>query len=177
MLKVSPWKGMIRFGKKGKLNPRYIGRFEILDRIGRVAYRLQLPQELSNVHDIFHVLNLKKCLSNDTLVVPLDEIQLNTNSTFFKEQVEIMDREVIRFKQSHILSSRCVGTLNVDQTLPMSAKTKWDRSTPSCLVIFQLQIEFRVEILLTWEECNNYRISVKGDRSIPVNVVRTRSNE
>lgn len=86
MLKVSPWKGMIRFGKKGKLNPRYIGRFEILDRIGRVAYRLQLPQELSNVHDIFHVSNLKKCSSNDTLVVPLDEIQLNTNSTFSKNK-------------------------------------------------------------------------------------------
>ncbi|GJX82335.1 hypothetical protein Tco_0331816 [Tanacetum coccineum] len=61
MLKVSPWKGDIRFGKKGKLAPRYVGPFEILERIGPVAYRLRLPEELSGVHDTFHVSNLKKC--------------------------------------------------------------------------------------------------------------------
>ena len=102
MLKVSPWKGMIRFGKRGKLNPRYIGPFEILDRIGPVAYRLKLPQELSKVHDVFHVSNLKKCLSDDTKVIPLDEIQLNTKLHFVEEPVEIMDREVKRLKQSRI---------------------------------------------------------------------------
>ena len=102
MLKVSPWKGVIRFGKRGKLNPRYIGPFEILARIGSVAYQLKLPQELSNVHDVFHVSNLKICLSDDTLVVPLDEIQINTKLNFVEEPVEIMDREVKRLKQSHI---------------------------------------------------------------------------
>ncbi|GKB49959.1 hypothetical protein Tco_0900712, partial [Tanacetum coccineum] len=61
MLKVSPWKGVIRFGEKGKLAPRYVGPFEILKRIGHVAYRLRLPEELSGVHDTFHVSNLKKC--------------------------------------------------------------------------------------------------------------------
>ncbi|GJT80442.1 hypothetical protein Tco_1054784 [Tanacetum coccineum] len=61
MLKVSPWKGVIRFGKKGKLAPRYVGPFEILKRIGPVAYRLRLPEELSGIHDTFHVSNLKKC--------------------------------------------------------------------------------------------------------------------
>ena len=92
MLKVSPWKCMIRFGKRGKLNPRYIGPFEILARIGSVAYQLKLPQELSNVHDVFHVSNLKICLSDDTLVVPLDEIQVNTKLNFVEEPVDIMDR-------------------------------------------------------------------------------------
>ncbi|GJR23038.1 putative reverse transcriptase domain-containing protein [Tanacetum coccineum] len=61
MLKVSPWKGVVHFGKKGKLAPRYVGSFEILERIGSVPYRLRLPEELSGVHDTFHVSNLKKC--------------------------------------------------------------------------------------------------------------------
>ena len=102
MLKVSPWKGMIRFGKRGKLNPRYIGPFEILDRIGPVAYRLKLPQELSSVHDVFHVSKLKKCLSDETLITPLDEIEVNEQLHFIEEPVEIMDREIKRTKLSRI---------------------------------------------------------------------------
>ena len=102
MLKVSPWKGVIRFGKRGKLNPRYIGPFEILARIGHVAYQLKLPHELNNVDDIFHVSNLKKCLSDDALEIPLDEIQINTKLNFVEVPVEIMDREVKRLKKSLI---------------------------------------------------------------------------
>ncbi|GKC80589.1 putative reverse transcriptase domain-containing protein [Tanacetum coccineum] len=74
MLKVSHWKGVIRFGKQGKLNPRYIGPFKIIAKVGTVAYRLELPEQLSRVHSTFQVSNLKKCLSNETLVIPLDEI-------------------------------------------------------------------------------------------------------
>ncbi|GJY45791.1 hypothetical protein Tco_0434854 [Tanacetum coccineum] len=76
MLKVSSWKGVIRFGKKSKLAPRYVGPFEILERIGPVAYRLRMPEELSGVHDTFHVSNLNKCLADASLHVPLDEIKL-----------------------------------------------------------------------------------------------------
>jgi hypothetical protein len=102
MLKVSPWKGVIRFGKRGKLNARYIGPFEILQRIGPVAYRLKLPQELSLVHDVFHVSNLKKCLADESLVIPLEELRLDDKLTFVEEPVEIMDREVKQLKQSRI---------------------------------------------------------------------------
>ncbi|GJV83069.1 putative reverse transcriptase domain-containing protein [Tanacetum coccineum] len=77
ILKVSPWKGVIRFGKRGKLDPRYIGPFKILAKVRTIAYRLELPEHLIRVHSTFHVSNLKKCLSDETFVIPLDEIQID----------------------------------------------------------------------------------------------------
>ncbi|GKC40172.1 hypothetical protein Tco_1052556 [Tanacetum coccineum] len=94
MLKVSPWKGVIRFGKRGKLSPRYIGPLKVLERVGPVAYKLELPRELQGIRNTFHVSNLKKCLSDESLVIPLDEIQLDDKLHFIKEPMEIMDREV-----------------------------------------------------------------------------------
>ncbi|GKD48605.1 zinc finger, CCHC-type containing protein, partial [Tanacetum coccineum] len=94
MLKVSPWKGVVRFGKKGKLAPRFVRPFEILERIGLVAYRLRLPEELSSVHDTFHVSNLKKCLADANLHVPLDEIKVDKTLRFVEEPLEIMDHQV-----------------------------------------------------------------------------------
>ncbi|GJS32901.1 putative reverse transcriptase domain-containing protein [Tanacetum coccineum] len=82
MLKVSPWKGVIRFGKRGKLNPGYIGPFKVLAKVGTIAYRLELPQELSRVHSTFHVSYLKKCLSNEPLAIPLDEIHIDDKLHF-----------------------------------------------------------------------------------------------
>ncbi|GJX50416.1 putative reverse transcriptase domain-containing protein [Tanacetum coccineum] len=102
MLKVSPWKGVIRFGKRGKLNLRYIGPFKVLEKVGTVSYRLKLSQQLSRVHSTFYVSNLKKCLSDEPLAIPLDEIHINDKIHFVEEPVEIMDREVKRLKQSRI---------------------------------------------------------------------------
>ncbi|GKC72025.1 putative reverse transcriptase domain-containing protein [Tanacetum coccineum] len=102
LLKVLPWKGVACFGKKGKLTPRYVGPFEILERIGLVAYRLRLRQELSSVHDTFHVSNLKKCLANANLHVPLEEIKVDKTLCFVEEPLEIMDCEVKKLKCSRI---------------------------------------------------------------------------
>ncbi|GJW15879.1 putative reverse transcriptase domain-containing protein [Tanacetum coccineum] len=112
MLKVSPWKGVIleRIGpvayrlrlKKDKLALRYVGPFEILERIGPVAYWLRLPEELSGVHDTFHVSNLKKCLADASFHVPLDKIKVDKTLRFVEKPVEIMDREVKSLKHSRI---------------------------------------------------------------------------
>ncbi|GJX40500.1 putative reverse transcriptase domain-containing protein [Tanacetum coccineum] len=102
MLKVLPWKGVVRFGKKGKIAPRFVRPFEILERIGPVAYRLRLPKELSSVHDTFHVSNLRKCLADANLQVPLDEIKVDKTLRFVEEPLEIMGREVKTLKRSKI---------------------------------------------------------------------------
>ncbi|GKB61564.1 putative reverse transcriptase domain-containing protein [Tanacetum coccineum] len=100
MLKVSPRKGVIRFGKRGKLNPWYIGPFKILKRVSPVAYTLELPEELSSVHNTFHVSNLKKCLSDESLFILMKELRLNDKLNFVEEPVEIMDHKVKQLRQS-----------------------------------------------------------------------------
>ncbi|GJY90262.1 retrotransposon protein, putative, ty3-gypsy subclass [Tanacetum coccineum] len=83
LLKVSLWKGVVRFGKKGRLAPRFVGRFKIVENVGPMAYQLDLPEELNGVHDTSHVSNLKKCLAGPTLQVPLDEIRVDANLKFY----------------------------------------------------------------------------------------------
>ncbi|GKC46647.1 putative reverse transcriptase domain-containing protein [Tanacetum coccineum] len=102
MLKVSPWKGVVHFGKRGKLNPRYVGPFRVIERVRMVAYKLELPQQLSRVHNTFHVSNLKKCLSDESLVIPLEEIHVDDKLHFVEEPIEVMDHEIKQLKRSRI---------------------------------------------------------------------------
>nr|GEY59713.1 putative reverse transcriptase domain-containing protein [Tanacetum cinerariifolium] len=102
MFKVSPWKVVVRFGKRGKLNPMYVGPFKVLERIRDVAYKLDLPEELSKVHNTFHVSNLKKCHADEPLAVPLNGLHFDDKLHFVEKPVEIVDCEVERLKQSRI---------------------------------------------------------------------------
>ncbi|GJT73879.1 putative reverse transcriptase domain-containing protein [Tanacetum coccineum] len=90
MLKVLPWKGVVRFGKRGKLNPRYVGPFKVLEKVRAVAYKLELPQELSRVHNTFHVSNLKKCYADEPLAVPLDRLHIDDKLHFVKETSRVI---------------------------------------------------------------------------------------
>ncbi|GJR11977.1 putative reverse transcriptase domain-containing protein, partial [Tanacetum coccineum] len=102
MLKVSPWKGVVRFDKQGKLNPRYVGPFKEIERVKTVAYKLELPQQLSQVHNIFHVSNLKKCMFDESLVIPLEELRVDDKLHFVEEPIEVMDREIKQMRRSRI---------------------------------------------------------------------------
>nr|GEZ99774.1 putative reverse transcriptase domain-containing protein [Tanacetum cinerariifolium] len=98
MLKVLPWKEVVRFGKRGKLNPRYVGSFKVLERVRDVTYKVDLPEELSRVHNTFHMTNLKKCHADKPLAVPLDGLHFDDKLHFVEEPVEIVDHEVKRLK-------------------------------------------------------------------------------
>ncbi|GJT34223.1 hypothetical protein Tco_0924642 [Tanacetum coccineum] len=118
---VSPWKGLVCFEEMGKLASRYAGPFEILERIGLVAYRLRLPEELGSVHDTFHVSNLKKCLADASLHVPLDEIKVDKTPCFVEEPVEIMDREIKKLKRKKI------ALVKVRWNLKCKPEFTWER--------------------------------------------------
>ncbi|XP_076941228.1 uncharacterized protein LOC143610715 [Bidens hawaiensis] len=102
LVKVSSWKGVVRFGKKGILSPRYVGPLKILDRVGSLAYTLELPQELANIHPIVHLLNLKKCLAEENLHILLDEVHIDESMHFVEKPMEIMDRLAKETKRSRI---------------------------------------------------------------------------
>ena len=93
-LKVSPWKGILRFGKHGKLSPRYVRSYKILERIGPLAYRLALPRELSSIHDVFNVLMLWRYRSDLSHVIQELKIEISEKLTYVEEPIEILDRKV-----------------------------------------------------------------------------------
>ena len=92
-LKVSPWNGVIRFRKRGKLGPRFIGQFRIFSRIGRVAYRLDLPDELFQIHNTFHVSQLRNCVTDEAVFISLDDIQVDRSLNYVEKPIPILDRK------------------------------------------------------------------------------------
>ncbi|KAI3805399.1 hypothetical protein L1987_27748 [Smallanthus sonchifolius] len=102
MLKVSPWKGIIRFRKRGKLSPRFVGPFRIMARVGIIAYRLELPDELSGIHPTFHVSHLRKCLADESAHVPLTDIEVDNSLNYIEEPVAILDRKEKRLRNKVI---------------------------------------------------------------------------
>ncbi|GJZ53654.1 putative reverse transcriptase domain-containing protein [Tanacetum coccineum] len=140
MLKVSPWKGVVRFGKRGKLNPRYVGPFKVLEKVGEVAYKLELPEELSRVHNTFHVSNLKKCHADEPLAVPLDGLHLDDKLHFVEEPVEIVDREVKRLKRSRIPKTKSMESQEGPE-FTWIMKTNSRRNIPTCFTSSQTVVK------------------------------------
>ncbi|XP_070003511.1 uncharacterized protein [Nicotiana sylvestris] len=103
-LKVLPMKGVMRFGKKGKLSPRFIGPYEILEKKGNVAYRLALPIELSFVHPVFHVSMLRKYIHDESHIIPADTIEIKAGLTYEEVPIEILDRQVRKLRTKDIAS-------------------------------------------------------------------------
>ena len=120
LLKVSPWKRVFRFGKKGKLSPRYIGPFEITEKIGEVTYRLNLPSKLQSIHNAFHVSNLRKCLSDEKAKIPYEEVTVDERLRFKEEPEAILDREMKR------LRNKQVKLVKVQWKYHRGAETTWE---------------------------------------------------
>ncbi|KAI3808936.1 hypothetical protein L1987_24899 [Smallanthus sonchifolius] len=128
LLKVSPWKGIVRFEKKGKLSPRFVGPFKIIKQIGLVAYQLELPEEMSGIHDVFHVSNLLKCLADESLIMPLQDIEVNEKLRFIEQPLQIKDRQTKKLKKKRLKlvkvkwNSRCGREYTWELELEMKKK-------------------------------------------------------
>ena len=120
-LKLSPWKGVIRFGKRGKLSPRYIGPFEIVERIGPVAYRLHLPNELSRVHNVFHISMLRKYIPDPSQVLETPEIELRDDLSYEEQPVQILGRE------EKELRSKTISLVKILWRNHLVEKATWER--------------------------------------------------
>ena len=101
-LKVSPWKGILRFGKKEKLSPRYIGPYEIIERVGTLAYKLDLPPELSRIHNVFHICMLRKYVPHHSHVIRPEPVEIQSDLTYAAEPVQILSREVKQLRSKRI---------------------------------------------------------------------------
>jgi hypothetical protein len=102
LLKVAPWKGVIRFRQRGKLGPRFISPFKVIARVGKVVYRLELPEELEQIDNTFHVSRLRKCLADETAVVPLEDIQVDESLNYVERPIAILERKLKKLRNKEI---------------------------------------------------------------------------
>jgi hypothetical protein len=120
LLKVSPWKGVIRYQKRGKLSLWFVGPFKIVTRVGEVTYRLELPKELSSINPTFHVSHLRKCLADEDAHVPLREIEVDYKLNYVEELVVILDRKQNR------LRNKIIQLVKVQWKHPKGYEATWE---------------------------------------------------
>ena len=120
LLKVSPWKGLVRFGKKGKLSPRFVGPFEILKRVGKVAYELALPPHMQHIHNVFHISMLKKYYPDSNHVIEYEPIEIQPDLSYVEQPVKIIDR------QEKILRNKTVVLVQVLWRNPKVEESTWE---------------------------------------------------
>ena len=120
LLKVSPWKGVIRFRKRGKLGPRYIGPYKVIARVGEVAYRLELPDELRPIHNTFHVSQLRKCVVDETSVIPLEDIVIDDKLNYVEKPIAILERK------TKTLRNKVIGLVKVQWKHRKGSEWTWE---------------------------------------------------
>ncbi|KAM1762303.1 hypothetical protein ACFX12_004967 [Malus domestica] len=119
-LKLSPWNGVIHFGKRGKMSPRFIGPYQIIERIGAVAYRFELPPELSQIHNVFHVSMLWKYVPNPSHIIQIKPLQVNPNPSYVEEPVAILDR------QNKVLRNKVIPLVKILWRNHAVEETTWE---------------------------------------------------
>ncbi|XP_070039430.1 uncharacterized protein [Nicotiana tomentosiformis] len=120
----------MRFGKKGKLSPRYIGLYRILQRVGQVAYKLELPQEMSLVHPVFHVSMLKKVVGNPSLIVLVETIEVNEELTYEKILIVVLDRQIRKLSNKEIASVKVLWQSQLIEGATWEAEEEMKRKYP-----------------------------------------------
>nr|XP_017224824.1 PREDICTED: uncharacterized protein LOC108201049 [Daucus carota subsp. sativus] len=126
LLKISPWKGLSRFGKKGKLSPRYVGPFEILRRVGKVAYELALPPHMEHIHNVFHVSMLKKYHPDSRHVIEYEPVELQADLSYVESPIEILDRK------EKVLRNKVVKIVRVLWRNPKVEESTWELESDMC---------------------------------------------
>ena len=129
-LKVSPWRGIMRFGNKGKLSPRYIGPYEIIERIGPLAYRLALPPELSRIHNVFHVSMLRRYRSDPSHVIKDSEVEISENLSYMEEPIKIVDHKIKELRNREIPMVKVVWKNHGIEEVTWETAEKMKRSYP-----------------------------------------------
>ena len=117
---MSPWKGVIRFRKRGKLGPRYIGPYRIVARVGEVAYRLELPEQLSQIHNTFHVSQFRKCVTEESTIVPLEDIQLDERLNYVERPIAIIEKKI------KTLRNKTIGLVKVQWQHRKGSEWTWE---------------------------------------------------
>ncbi|XP_070015156.1 uncharacterized protein [Nicotiana sylvestris] len=150
-LKVSPMKGVMRFGRKGKLSPRYIGPYEILDRIGSVAYKLALPPRLSAVHPVFHVSMLRRYVRDDSHKIQPEDVELDENLTYKESLIAIIDRQVRQLRSKKVASVKVLWRNHPTEEATWESEADMQRKYPQlfeisvCLYFLTLVIEIPLQ--------------------------------
>ena len=155
-LKLSPRKGFQRIGKRGKFNPRYIGPYEIIERVGEVAYRLDLPPNLTGIHNVFHVSQLRKYHPDESHIIATEELPLEQNLTYTESPVRILDYKVKELRNKRI---PMVKVLWRNQK---SEEATWELEDKS-RVIFRADVESGDQIPLREEDCDAPKIFKESD--------------
>ncbi|KAK4724590.1 hypothetical protein R3W88_027369 [Solanum pinnatisectum] len=148
-LKVSPMKGVMRFGKKGKLSPRYIGPYRISKSVGSVAYELELPQELAVVHPVFHVSMLKKCMGYPSLIISTEDIGIKDSLSYEEIHVQILDHQVCKLRTKEVASAKVLWRNQFVEKATWEAEEDMKKRYPHLFETKEISDQGTISLLIT----------------------------